>query len=151
MYLLRYNCWAEAYAQAHVRSCSGRQSYAWQRPGWKENIHILWTTATDRLGAIQNAIATWQAELARFGVPSNMVFTYWMQNYVANHMTKIVWGNNRDIGCATQRCNGFYFTSCLYRDYVNTVGTSIYPIGAVCSQCPAGPNNCNGNVGLCSW
>ncbi|PIO62435.1 hypothetical protein TELCIR_16002 [Teladorsagia circumcincta] len=45
-----------------------------------------------------------------------MVFAYWMQNWVANHMTKMVWGNNKHIGCATQRCNGFYFTSCLYRN-----------------------------------
>ncbi|KAK6009099.1 hypothetical protein OSTOST_26001 [Ostertagia ostertagi] len=54
MYRLKYDCWAEAYAQAHVRSCSGRVSSPWQRPGWKENIHVLRTTATDDLGAIQN-------------------------------------------------------------------------------------------------
>ncbi|PIO73755.1 hypothetical protein TELCIR_04269 [Teladorsagia circumcincta] len=61
----------------------------------------------------------------------------------------MVWGSNQYIGCATQRCNGFYFTSCLYKSYVNTIGASIYPIGAVCSQCPGG--NCVGNVGLCSF
>ncbi|PIO70372.1 hypothetical protein TELCIR_07775 [Teladorsagia circumcincta] len=91
MYRLKYDCWAEAYAQAHVRSCSGQVSNPWQRPGWKENIHVLRTTATDDLGAIQNAIAKWQSELALNGVPSNMVYTRWMRDAtrkVARHMTK---------------------------------------------------------------
>lgn len=34
---------------------------------------------------------------------------------------------------------------------VNTVGASIYPIGPICGACPAGRNNCNPVVGLCSW
>ncbi|KAK6016087.1 hypothetical protein OSTOST_18434, partial [Ostertagia ostertagi] len=63
MYRLKYDCWAEAYAQAHVRSCSGRVSSPWQRPGWKENIHVLRTTATDDLGAIQNRQHHWGKHL----------------------------------------------------------------------------------------
>ncbi|PIO70584.1 hypothetical protein TELCIR_07555, partial [Teladorsagia circumcincta] len=92
MYRLKYDCWAEAYAHAHVRSCSGRVSNPWQRPGWKENIHVLRTTATDELGAIQNAIARWQSELALYGVPSNVIYQYWMRDArrrIVRHMTKI--------------------------------------------------------------
>ncbi|KAK6020706.1 hypothetical protein OSTOST_13637, partial [Ostertagia ostertagi] len=88
MYLMIYNCSAEAYAYAHVRRCSGRPSHQWERPGMKESIHVLRTTATDTLGAIQNAIATWQAELANYGVPSNMRFTFWMPFWPATRVTK---------------------------------------------------------------
>ncbi|KAK5986199.1 SCP domain-containing protein, partial [Trichostrongylus colubriformis] len=91
MYRLKYDCWAEAYAHAHVRSCSGQASQASSRPGWKENIHVLQTTATDDLGAIQSAIAKWQSELALTGVPSNMVFTQEMRTprfRIGRKMTK---------------------------------------------------------------
>ncbi|KAK5968200.1 SCP domain-containing protein [Trichostrongylus colubriformis] len=132
----KYDCWAEAYAHAHVRSCSGQASQPSSRPGWKENIHVLQTTATDDLGAIQSAIATWQSELAITGVPSNMVFTQEMRTprfRIGRKMTKMIWATNTHIGCATQRCSKKWFTSCLYKNYVNTIGASIYQVGAVCN------------------
>ncbi|VDO74531.1 unnamed protein product [Heligmosomoides polygyrus] len=68
------------------------------------------------------------------------------------HLTfQMVWGKSQEVGCATHMCNGFYYTLCLYRSFVNTIGTPIYNIGAVCSGCPTGPNNCNFALGLCSW
>ncbi|VDM52756.1 unnamed protein product [Angiostrongylus costaricensis] len=54
MDLLEYDCTAEAFAHNHVRSCDRRESSPAARPGYQENIHILATTATDALGAIQN-------------------------------------------------------------------------------------------------
>ncbi|KAJ1352377.1 hypothetical protein KIN20_008702 [Parelaphostrongylus tenuis] len=75
MDLLVYDCTAEQYALNHVRSCDRRQSAPASRPGYQENIHILGTTATDILGAIQNAIATFNRELTMNGIPSNMIYT----------------------------------------------------------------------------
>uniref|UniRef100_A0A0K0DN40 SCP domain-containing protein n=1 Tax=Angiostrongylus cantonensis TaxID=6313 RepID=A0A0K0DN40_ANGCA len=54
MDLLEYDCTAEAFAHNHVRSCDRMESSPAARPGYQENIHILGTTATDDLGAIQN-------------------------------------------------------------------------------------------------
>uniref|UniRef100_A0A0K0DPX3 SCP domain-containing protein n=1 Tax=Angiostrongylus cantonensis TaxID=6313 RepID=A0A0K0DPX3_ANGCA len=82
MDLLEYDCGAEQLALNHVKSCDRRLSPPASRPGHKENIHILETTATDALGALQN----------------------------------ILWGANKYVACATQMCNGFYFTSCMYRE-----------------------------------
>ncbi|KAJ1354287.1 hypothetical protein KIN20_011170 [Parelaphostrongylus tenuis] len=74
MNLLKYDCAAEQHAFNHVRGCSGHGSVPFARPGYSENIHVLRTTATDHLGAIQNAIVTWQNELPGHGIPSNMIF-----------------------------------------------------------------------------
>ncbi|KJH53705.1 SCP-like protein [Dictyocaulus viviparus] len=154
MDLLDYDCGAEQHAFNHVRSCDRQISPQNARPGYSENIHILGTTNTDDLGALQNAIQTWQNELENNGVPSNMIYTQAMatrtQKIITN-VTKIIWGNNRYVGCATIRCSGFYFTSCMYKNPVNDIGSSIYRIGAVCAACLNGVNNCNGNIGLCSW
>ncbi|VDM60270.1 unnamed protein product [Angiostrongylus costaricensis] len=70
----------------------------------------------------------------------------------STELFQVLWGSNRHVGCATQLCNGFYFTSYVSPCFrVNVVGASIYPIGAVCSACPTGSNNCDGAVGLCSY
>ncbi|KAJ1369408.1 hypothetical protein KIN20_030852 [Parelaphostrongylus tenuis] len=119
MDLLVYDCTAENYALNHVRSCDRRQSASASRPGYQENIHILETTATDVIGAIQNAIATFNKELTMNGIPSNMIYTRELRNRrrrTVNRVTKVIWGSNQYVGCATQACCGFYFTSCMYRE-----------------------------------
>ncbi|KAJ1367446.1 hypothetical protein KIN20_028356, partial [Parelaphostrongylus tenuis] len=49
-----YDCQAEQLALFHAASCDRRELSPFARPGYSENIHILDTTATDLLGAIQN-------------------------------------------------------------------------------------------------
>ncbi|KJH53633.1 SCP-like protein [Dictyocaulus viviparus] len=154
MDLLVYDCGAEQHAFNHVRSCDRQTSPQNARPGYSENIHVLSTTNTDDLGALQNAIQTWENELENNGIPSNMVYSQGLASRtqkIVTNVTKIIWGNNRYVGCATIRCSGFYFTSCMYKNPVNDVGSSIYQIGAVCSACLDGVNNCNGDIALCSW
>ncbi|VDM52752.1 unnamed protein product [Angiostrongylus costaricensis] len=154
MDLMEYDCVAERYALRHVCLCDRKQSPAAYRPGYQENIHILQTTSTNTLGALQNAISTFTSELTSNGIPSNMAFSANVnqrQHRTVTRVSKVIWGTNRYVGCATQLCRGFYFTSCMYRNPVNVVGSNIYSIGAVCSACPAGPNNCNTAIGLCSW
>ncbi|WKY12387.1 hypothetical protein Q1695_003737 [Nippostrongylus brasiliensis] len=152
MYLMEYNCWAEAYAYAHVKHCSKKGSNGRKRPGWKENIHVLETTKTDILGALQNAIATWQFEMTRRGLPSNVIYNRAVYDDPpwnnARKVSKMIWATNRWVGCATMRCHGFFMTSCLYSNIVNRRHAKIYPIGAVCSACPHG--NCDKSVGLCA-
>uniref|UniRef100_A0A0K0D4A8 SCP domain-containing protein n=1 Tax=Angiostrongylus cantonensis TaxID=6313 RepID=A0A0K0D4A8_ANGCA len=154
MDLMEYDCKAEDYALNHVISCDKKQSLPLARPGYSENIHVLETTATDLLGAIQNAIASFTSELGTNGIPSNMVLSPEVlerTEKTVTKTTKVLWASNRYVACATRLCTGFYFTSCMYKDPVNMVGQSIYPIGAVCSSCPTGPNNCNPAIGLCSY
>ncbi|VDP59870.1 unnamed protein product [Heligmosomoides polygyrus] len=153
MYLMVYNCEAEAYAHSVARHCLAGPSPASLRPGWKENFHVLRTTQTDIYGAIQNAIDTWSGELYSYGAPSNVIYTQQMHNKLERRrFTKMIWGASREVGCATHVCQGSYYnTICLYRSFVNTIGANIYPIGPICGACPAGPNNCNTAVGLCSW
>uniref|UniRef100_A0A0K0D7I7 SCP domain-containing protein n=1 Tax=Angiostrongylus cantonensis TaxID=6313 RepID=A0A0K0D7I7_ANGCA len=119
MDLLGYDCGAEQLALNHVKSCDRRLSPPASRPGHKENIHILETTATDALGALQNAVAMWNKELEANGVPSNLLLTPQIlrrQQRTVTNVAKILWGTNKYVGCATQLCNGFYFTSCMYRE-----------------------------------
>ncbi|KAJ1363974.1 hypothetical protein KIN20_023948 [Parelaphostrongylus tenuis] len=123
------------------------------------------------------AIANFIFELRGNGIPSNMILTPQVFNRRSRTVTRVskvctildsvcslisfglqrtsplqvLWGSNRFVGCATQLCGSFYFTSCMYRNPVNVVGQSIYNIGAVCSACPTGPNNCNLAIGLCSY
>ncbi|KJH48918.1 SCP-like protein [Dictyocaulus viviparus] len=154
MDLLVYDCNAEQIAFNHVKSCVKQPSPLPSGSEYSENIHNLQTTPTDILGVLQNAISTWTQELEANGIPSNMIFINELDKRlkkVVTNVTKIIWGSSRTVGCATQLCNGFYLTSCLYRKPVNVIGQNIYNIGAVCSTCPAGVNNCDGNVGLCSW
>ncbi|KAJ1362037.1 hypothetical protein KIN20_021449, partial [Parelaphostrongylus tenuis] len=86
MNLLTYDCAAEQHAFNHVRGCSGQGSIPIARPGYSENIHVLRTTATDDLGALQNAIVTWQNELPGHGIPSNMIYA----PHVANRRSRTV-------------------------------------------------------------
>ncbi|VDM55337.1 unnamed protein product [Angiostrongylus costaricensis] len=149
-----YDCQAEQVALNHVRSCDRIPAPPIARPGYSENIHVLATAATDVLGAIQNAIVMFTNELAANGIPSNMILTPQVvqrTQRTVTRVTKVLWGSNRFVGCATVLCRGFYFSSCMYRNPVNVVGQSIYTIGAVCSTCPTGPNNCNPDIGLCSY
>ncbi|EYC08029.1 hypothetical protein Y032_0068g258 [Ancylostoma ceylanicum] len=74
MYRMKYDCAAESYAQQHAGSCKTGPFPAYAMPGYKENIHVLRTVQTNRVGAIQNALATWWSQLARFGMRSNMMF-----------------------------------------------------------------------------
>uniref|UniRef100_A0A0K0D562 SCP domain-containing protein n=1 Tax=Angiostrongylus cantonensis TaxID=6313 RepID=A0A0K0D562_ANGCA len=154
MDLMEYDCQAEQVALNHVRSCDRIPAPPIARPGYSENIHVLATAATDVLGAIQNAIVMFTNELAANGIPSNMILTPQVvqrTQRTVTRVTKVLWGSNRFVGCATVLCRGFYFTSCMYRNPVNVVGQSIYTIGAVCSTCPTGPHNCNPAIGLCSY
>ncbi|EYB83434.1 hypothetical protein Y032_0335g2859 [Ancylostoma ceylanicum] len=112
------------------------------------------------------ALTRWWGQLARNGVPSNMIFSEAVRNRQTGIVTKftkvraatigtqfhsiviilsqMAWWDNINLGCAVRNCNSFYFTSCMYGPGGNIVGSSIYTIGAVCSGCPAG---CVG--GLC--
>ncbi|VDM52751.1 unnamed protein product [Angiostrongylus costaricensis] len=113
-----YDCGAEQLALDHVKSCDRQLSPPTSRPGYKENIHILETTATDVLGALQNAVAMWNKELEANGIPSNLLLTpqiFQRQQKTVTNVAKILWGTNKYVGCATQLCSGFYFTSCMYR------------------------------------
>ncbi|VDM55423.1 unnamed protein product [Angiostrongylus costaricensis] len=145
-----YDCPAEQFALNHVVLCDKKPSPPYAHPGYSENIHVPAMTATDLLGAIQNAIATFTRELTVNGIASNMVLTPQIFHRTTRTVTKVLWASNRFLACATHLCRGFYFTSCIYRNPVNVIGQSIYPIGAVCSTCPTGPKNCNPAIGLCS-
>uniref|UniRef100_A0A0K0DDB4 SCP domain-containing protein n=1 Tax=Angiostrongylus cantonensis TaxID=6313 RepID=A0A0K0DDB4_ANGCA len=119
MYRLKYDCTAEQLALDSVRTCSKRLSSPASRPGYDENIHVLGTTTIDSLEVIQNAVATWSSELETNGIPSDMIFTYPVsqrRQKMVLRVTKIIWGTNRNVGCATRNCDGFYFTSCMYRE-----------------------------------
>ncbi|EYC07986.1 hypothetical protein Y032_0068g236 [Ancylostoma ceylanicum] len=74
MYRMKYDCNAESYAHQHAGSCNRNRLPPSAMPGYKENIHVLNTVQTTPAGAIQNALATWWSELARFGMRSNMMF-----------------------------------------------------------------------------
>uniref|UniRef100_A0A0K0D3Q0 SCP domain-containing protein n=1 Tax=Angiostrongylus cantonensis TaxID=6313 RepID=A0A0K0D3Q0_ANGCA len=89
MDLLEYDCTAEQYALNHVSSCDRHQSAAASRPGYEENIHILETTATDFLGALQNAVATWSNELAANGIPSNEIYTLQVSQRTEKTVTRV--------------------------------------------------------------
>ncbi|KAJ1366837.1 hypothetical protein KIN20_027614 [Parelaphostrongylus tenuis] len=119
MDLMEYDCHAEQLALNHARSCDRRLSSPFARPGYSENIHVLGTTATDLLGAIQNAIATFTGELSANGIPSNMILTPQVlqrTHRTVTRVAKVLWNSNRFVGCATVLCSGFYFTSCMYRE-----------------------------------
>ncbi|ETN85846.1 SCP-like protein [Necator americanus] len=151
MHEMKYDCWAESYAQSHVRSCDGKLSPPESRPGYKENIHVLNTLATDDAGAAQNAMTTWWNQLAANGIRTDMLFSSEVRHRPTNivtKFTKMAWWNNKRVGCAVQRCPKFYFVSCMYGPGGNDVGEHVYNVGAVCSGCPA---SCNPLVGLCPY
>ncbi|WKY09582.1 hypothetical protein Q1695_002163 [Nippostrongylus brasiliensis] len=149
MYRLKYSCEAEMAAYNHVITCDQKPTPRRFRWGWKENYQVLKTVHTDELGALQNAIAQWTGFLATIGLPYNMLYTRRIdQGSLYRILTKMLWAKNQHVGCATHRCHGFYFTSCMYSDITDALGQSIYPVAAVCSQCPSG-NHCELSNGLC--
>ncbi|PIO67805.1 SCP-like protein [Teladorsagia circumcincta] len=154
MYSLVYSCEAEQYAYQHVTTCDRQLSPVSSRPGWKENYYIYYNTYVDNLGALTAAISKWQTQLAYNGLPQDLIFRMSMRQArtkIVRKMTKMIWAKNQYVGCATQNCGSFYFTSCLYKDFVNTIDESIYTAGSACSECPAGQDECLAASGLCPW
>ncbi|RCN39654.1 SCP-like protein [Ancylostoma caninum] len=151
MYRMKYTCDAESYAHQHASSCVTRPLPAYAMPGYKENFHVLRTVQTTPAGAIQNALASWWSELARFGMRSNMMF-YRSELRRGNRnvmsWSKMAWWNNIELGCSVQNCGRFYFTVCMYRPGGNYIDQHVYKVGAVCSDCPRG--QCDGQA-LCRW
>ncbi|EYC37164.1 hypothetical protein Y032_0818g2514 [Ancylostoma ceylanicum] len=151
MYRMKYTCDAESYAHQHASSCVTTPLPAYAMPGYKENFHVLRTVQTTPAGAIQNALASWWSELARFGMRSNMMF-YRSELRRGNRnvmsWSKMAWWNNIELGCSVQNCGRFYFTVCMYRPGGNNIDQHVYKVGAVCSDCPRG--QCDGQA-LCRW
>ncbi|VDO93403.1 unnamed protein product [Heligmosomoides polygyrus] len=86
------------------------------RPGWVENIQKV-RGQPDVLSALKNALSTWKDEMYRYGLPSNVYTPKIKATYKLTRFTKMIWGTNQQIGCATHLCNGgFYTTVCLYRE-----------------------------------
>ncbi|RCN47695.1 SCP-like protein [Ancylostoma caninum] len=151
MYRMKYDCNAESYAQQAVSTCRKTPLPASALGGHKQNLHVLNTVHTTPVGAIQNALATWWSELARFGMRSNMMFyqsEFRRGSRNVLNWSKMAWWNNRRVGCAVQSCGGYFVTSCMYSPGGNNVNQYVYRVGAVCSDCPAG--QCDGEA-LCRW
>ncbi|KAJ1360632.1 hypothetical protein KIN20_019657 [Parelaphostrongylus tenuis] len=153
MNLLEYDCTAEQYALNHVKLCDKQLSPEACRPGYKENIHIyeLGSILRKESLILQNVIQNWAGQLKDSGIPPDMIFTRRVSEYERNKVdtvTKIIWGTNTKVGCATHKCDDFYFTSCMYEDRVNVVGENIYNIGPTCSECPRA-SECFSLKGLC--
>ncbi|EYC08063.1 hypothetical protein Y032_0068g278 [Ancylostoma ceylanicum] len=151
MYRMKYDCNAESYAQQHAGSCNTRPLPPYAMPGYKENQHVLRTVQTTPAGAIQNALATWWSQLARFGMRSNMLFFPSEARRGARNVlswSKMAWWNNMRVGCSVQNCGTFYFTVCMYQPGGNYFNQHVYQVGAVCSGCPRG--QCDGEA-LCRW
>ncbi|KAJ1363996.1 hypothetical protein KIN20_023978 [Parelaphostrongylus tenuis] len=89
MDLMEYDCLAEQYALNHVLLCNKQQSPPLARAGYSENIHVLATTATDVLGAIQNAIASFTNELGTNGIPSHMVLAPEVVQRTQRNVTRV--------------------------------------------------------------
>ncbi|RCN47704.1 SCP-like protein [Ancylostoma caninum] len=145
MYRMKYDCNAESYAQQAVSTCRKTALPQSALGGHKQNIHVLNTVHTTP------AISTWWSELARFGMRSNMMFyqsEFKRGSRNVLNWSKMAWWNNRRVGCAVQRCGGYYVTSCMYSPGGNYVNQYVYRVGAVCSDCPAG--QCDGQA-LCRW
>ncbi|RCN36602.1 hypothetical protein ANCCAN_17526 [Ancylostoma caninum] len=151
MYRMKYDCNAESYAHQHAGSCNRNRLPPSAMPGYKENIHVLNTVQTTPAGAIQNALATWWSELARFGMRSNMMFYPSEARRGARSVfnwAKMAWWNNIILGCSVQNCGRYYLTVCMYRPGGNFFNQYVYQVGAVCSGCPRG--QCDGQA-LCRW
>ncbi|WKY09699.1 hypothetical protein Q1695_002227 [Nippostrongylus brasiliensis] len=149
MFRLKYNCEAERIAYNRATTCKTRPIPPARRPGWKENYHYLNNVHTTQLDALRSAIKSWTGMLASHGLPSNMIYSRLLaRRDAAKILSKMLWGTNRHVGCATVKCKRFYFTSCMYRDHTNTIGQRIYPVAAVCSLCPP-ELYCDSRNGLC--
>ncbi|KAK6024012.1 SCP-like protein, partial [Ostertagia ostertagi] len=154
MYSLKYSCDAERYAYYHVLTCDRQLSPVASRPGWKENYYIYYNTYVDNMGALTAAISKWQTQLAYNGLPQDMIFRRYMRQAktrIVRKMTKMIWARNQQVGCAANYCGSFYFISCMYQDFVNTIDESIYTPGVACDACPAGKDKCLAASGLCPW
>ncbi|EYC44935.1 hypothetical protein Y032_0445g1586 [Ancylostoma ceylanicum] len=151
MYRMKYSCEAESYAQQQVTNCIRRPLPEYTHPGYKLNLHVLNTVQTTFEGAIQNALSRWWSQLSRFGMRSDMKFVpreCQGGNRNVLSWTKMAWWNNKHLGCAVQRCRGFFLTACMYSPGGNQAYHHVYKVGAVCSQCPKG--QCDGEA-LCRW
>ncbi|KAJ1370641.1 hypothetical protein KIN20_032416 [Parelaphostrongylus tenuis] len=80
---------AEAYAHASIRSCTGQKSPPSIRTGYQESVHVLSTTATDALGILEKAIATFLDELTSNDIPSNMIFTSYLAQRTSKPMSRV--------------------------------------------------------------
>ncbi|RCN52884.1 SCP-like protein [Ancylostoma caninum] len=152
MYRMKYSCAAESYAQQQVINCKREPLPAYTYPGYKMNLHVLNNVQTTVAGAIQNAMATWWSQLSQRGIRSDMMFIppskcQWSNQNVMS-WTKMAWWNNKHLGCAVQKCGGFFLTACMYGPGGNHAHQHVYQVGAVCSQCPKG--QCDGEA-LCRW
>ncbi|EYC15562.1 hypothetical protein Y032_0036g3213 [Ancylostoma ceylanicum] len=138
MYRMKYDCEAEAYAMSHAQTCDRELLLPDERPGYKENIHVLDTVQTTPEGAAQHAMMKWWSQLASRGIRTDMRYTPEVHASMANKVskfTKMAWWNNMKVGCAVQNCGTFYFVVCMYRPGGNDIGNNVYRVGAVCSEC----------------
>ncbi|KAJ1348166.1 hypothetical protein KIN20_003410 [Parelaphostrongylus tenuis] len=156
MQSMNYDCNAEYAAYEHVKTCDKKPSPPEERPdsfNFLENMHILETNETSLNDSFiaQTAISTWANELKDTGIPLDMVFTREVsQNKMITNVTKMIWAKLWTIGCATQKCDRFYFTSCMYFYRANKLGKNIYNIGATCNEC-RGMVECKALKGLCPF
>ncbi|KAL6733915.1 hypothetical protein Aduo_004515 [Ancylostoma duodenale] len=148
---MKYDCSVEASALRHAQTCDGQLSPASSRPGLKENIIKINDMSLSENAAASKAMDKWWAELPNSGVGQDMKFTDAIRHRTTNivtHWSKMAWHNNNRLGCALQRCSGFYFAVCQYGPGGNVVGEFIYNVAAVCSACPAG-TKCDPATALC--
>ncbi|KJH49525.1 SCP-like protein [Dictyocaulus viviparus] len=92
MDLMVYDCEAEQFAISRVKLCTKKPPALLHWSEYSENFHVLGTTATDILGALQNAISTWTKELEINGIPSNMLYTNELgkrKDKVVTNVTKV--------------------------------------------------------------
>ncbi|EYC05766.1 hypothetical protein Y032_0080g1347 [Ancylostoma ceylanicum] len=148
---MKYDCSVEASALKHAKTCDGELSPESSRPGLKENIIKINDMSLNENAAASKAMDKWWEELAKSGVGQDMKFTDAIRHRTTNivtHWSKMAWHNNNKLGCALQRCSGFYFAVCQYGPGGNDVGGYIYNVAAVCSACPAG-TTCDSATALC--
>ncbi|RCN24384.1 hypothetical protein ANCCAN_29919, partial [Ancylostoma caninum] len=88
MYKMKYDCEAEAYAMSHAMSCDKELWTPEERPGYKENIHVLNTVQTTPEGAAQHAMAMWWSQLANYGVRTDMMYTPEIHASMTNKVSK---------------------------------------------------------------
>ncbi|EYB83419.1 hypothetical protein Y032_0336g2892 [Ancylostoma ceylanicum] len=134
MYRMKYDCNAESYAQQAVSTCRKTPLPEGTLGGHKQNLHILNTVQTTTVGAVQNAIATWWSQLARFGMRSNMMF--YQSEFQRGSRNVLSWSKVRMESKEGSASRG------------NNVNQYVYRVGAVCSDCPTG--QCDGQA-LCRW
>ncbi|EYC17203.1 hypothetical protein Y032_0031g2333 [Ancylostoma ceylanicum] len=151
MYRMKYDCDAESYAIQYVSSCQTRGLPAHTHPGYKVNSYVFRDTSKTKTQVLKNVVMHWWVQLSWYGMRSNMMFYQSELNRGPRNVlnwSKMAWWNNRHLGCAIQKCNGFYYVACMYKPGGNNVGQHVYKVGALCSECPKG--QCDGEA-LCRW